>query len=37
MIPALLRKKFYEVVKSESINEYINLLVIGGSQGARNI
>ena len=35
VIPALLRKKFYEVKKSESINEKINLLVIGGSQGAK--
>ena len=35
VIPALLRKKFYEVKKSEDINGYINLLVIGGSQGAK--
>ena len=34
VIPALLRKKFYEAKKSENINENINLLVIGGSQGA---
>jgi UDP-N-acetylglucosamine--N-acetylmuramyl-(pentapeptide) pyrophosphoryl-undecaprenol N-acetylglucosamine transferase len=35
VIPALLRKKFYETKKSENINEYLNLLVIGGSQGAK--
>jgi UDP-N-acetylglucosamine--N-acetylmuramyl-(pentapeptide) pyrophosphoryl-undecaprenol N-acetylglucosamine transferase len=35
VIPALLRKRFYEVKKAESINENINLLVIGGSQGAK--
>ena len=35
IIPALLRKKFYEVEKAKSINKYINLLVIGGSQGAK--
>jgi UDP-N-acetylglucosamine--N-acetylmuramyl-(pentapeptide) pyrophosphoryl-undecaprenol N-acetylglucosamine transferase len=35
VIPALLRKKFYEVKKANGIDEYINLLVIGGSQGAR--
>jgi len=35
VIPALLRKKFYEVKKEKSIDEYINLLVIGGSQGAK--
>ena len=35
VIPALLRKKFYEVEKAESISGHINLLVIGGSQGAR--
>ena len=35
VIPTLLRKKFYEVKKSEDINEHINLLVIGGSQGAK--
>ena len=35
VIPTLLRKKFYEVKKTESINESINLLVIGGSQGAK--
>jgi len=35
VIPSLLRKKFYEVKKAEGISGYINLLVIGGSQGAR--
>jgi UDP-N-acetylglucosamine--N-acetylmuramyl-(pentapeptide) pyrophosphoryl-undecaprenol N-acetylglucosamine transferase len=35
IIPALLRKKFYDVKKSEGINGYINLLVVGGSQGAK--
>ena len=35
IIPALLRKKFYEIRKTENINEYIYLLVIGGSQGAK--
>ena len=34
VIPALLRKKFYDVKKADSINGYINLLVVGGSQGA---
>ena len=35
VIPALLRKRFYDVKKTESINGYVNLLVIGGSQGAK--
>ena len=35
IIPALLQKKFYEVKKAENINECINLLIIGGSQGAK--
>ena len=35
IIPALLRKKFYKIEKAKSIDECINLLVIGGSQGAR--
>ena len=35
VIPALLRKKFYEVEKSKNINESINFLIIGGSQGAK--
>ena len=34
VIPALLRKKFYGVKKADSIDKSINLLVIGGSQGA---
>ena len=36
VIPALLRKKFYQVEKAKNINEDINLLVIGGSQGAKS-
>ena len=35
VIPALLRKKFYDAKKAESIDGDINLLVIGGSQGAK--
>ena len=35
VISTLLRKKFYEVKKAEKIDEGINLLVIGGSQGAK--
>jgi len=35
VIPALLRKKFYDVKKADGIDGYINLLVIGGSQGAK--
>ena len=35
VIPALLRKKFYEIKKTEIIDKHINLLVIGGSQGAK--
>jgi len=35
VIPALLRKKFYKTKKAQGINNYINLLVIGGSQGAK--
>jgi len=35
VIPALLRKRFYKINKAETINECINLLVIGGSQGAK--
>ena len=34
-IPPLLRKKFYNLSKIEKINEEVNLLIIGGSQGAR--
>ena len=32
---ALLRKTFYETEKVDDIEKYINLLVIGGSQGAK--
>jgi len=35
VIPALLRKKFYEIEKAKNINQDIDLLVIGGSQGAK--
>ena len=35
VIPPLLRKKFYDIKKADSIDGYINLLVIGGSQGAK--
>ena len=35
VIPALLRKKFYEIKKADNIDKCINLLVIGGSQGAK--
>ena len=35
VIPALLKKKFYNVKKADIINKYINLLIIGGSQGAK--
>jgi len=35
IIPALLRKKFYDVKKVDGIDKNINLLVIGGSQGAK--
>ena len=35
VIPALLRKKFYDVKKAEGIDKNINLLIIGGSQGAK--
>jgi len=34
-IPPLLRKNFYKLNKIEKLNEKINLLIIGGSQGAR--
>ncbi len=34
-IPPLLRKNFYNLNKVEKINKKINLLIIGGSQGAR--
>ena len=35
IIPPLLRKKFYELNKTKTINDQIKLLVIGGSQGAK--
>ena len=35
VIPALLRKDFYDVKKTDSIDKNINLLIIGGSQGAK--
>ena len=35
VVPALLKKNFYGIKKADSINGYINLLVIGGSQGAK--
>ena len=35
IIPALLRKKFYENDKTKNTNEDVSLLVIGGSQGAK--
>jgi len=35
VIPALLRKEFYEIKRAENIDSCINLLVVGGSQGAK--
>jgi len=35
LIPALLRKEFYSTKKVDDVNKEINLLIIGGSQGAR--
>ncbi len=35
LIPALLRKEFYSIKVSENINKEVNLLIIGGSQGAK--
>jgi len=35
VIPALLRKTFYDVKKADAIDKNINLLIIGGSQGAK--
>ena len=35
IIPALLRKNFYNIKKADGINKNINLLIIGGSQGAK--
>ena len=34
LVPSLLRKEFYTAKKSEDISKEINLLIIGGSQGA---
>jgi len=35
VIPALLRKNFYGIKKADGIDKKINLLIIGGSQGAK--
>ena len=35
IIPPLLRKKFYDIKKADAIDKKINLLIIGGSQGAK--
>ena len=35
IIPALLKKKFYDIKKADGIDKNINLLIIGGSQGAK--
>ena len=35
LIPALLRKDFYNIKKNEGLNKEVNLLIIGGSQGAK--
>ena len=35
IIPALLRKEFYDAKIAEDIKQKINLLIIGGSQGAK--
>jgi len=35
VIPSLLRKNFYDVKKADNIDKNINLLIIGGSQGAK--
>jgi len=35
IISPLLKKKFYNLNKTEKIDEKVNLLIIGGSQGAR--
>ena len=35
VIPALLKKNFYDVKKANSIGRNISLLIIGGSQGAK--
>ena len=35
LIPPLLRKEFYSIKMTEDIDQKINLLIIGGSQGAK--
>jgi UDP-N-acetylglucosamine--N-acetylmuramyl-(pentapeptide) pyrophosphoryl-undecaprenol N-acetylglucosamine transferase len=35
IIPALLRKKFYNIKETSDTNKYVGLLIIGGSQGAK--
>jgi UDP-N-acetylglucosamine--N-acetylmuramyl-(pentapeptide) pyrophosphoryl-undecaprenol N-acetylglucosamine transferase len=35
VIPALLRKEFYEIKRTENIDSCVNLLIVGGSQGAQ--
>jgi len=35
VIPTLLRKEFYAINETESINKDVKLLIIGGSQGAK--
>ena len=35
VIPALLRKNFYDIKKADVVDKNINLLIIGGSQGAK--
>ena len=36
IIPTLLRKEFYDIKKIETNNKNVNLLIIGGSQGAKS-
>ena len=36
IIPTLLRREFYDMKKNEIINKNVNLLIIGGSQGAKS-
>ena len=36
VIPTLLRKEFYNIKKADMIDNEINLLIIGGSQGAKS-
>jgi UDP-N-acetylglucosamine--N-acetylmuramyl-(pentapeptide) pyrophosphoryl-undecaprenol N-acetylglucosamine transferase len=35
LIPPLLREKFYDIEKNSNLSNKINLLIIGGSQGAK--